>query len=238
MTNTKKKSLKKVVIIILIVLLLLGIISLIYLSTGHYQAQDRAIYILDNADNLQITENLFILSPEEESDTAIIFYPGAKVEASAYLPLLEKITKQIGVVSILVEMPFNMAIFDTNAATKIIENMVEIENFYIAGHSLGSSMASTYAQENSEFISGLIVMGGFVYGDYPPENSLTIYGTFNSEIENHIDYSENIVVIEGGNHAQFGDYGKQDGDPDATITAEEQENITVQAIKEFIASVE
>lgn len=30
------------------------------------------------------------------------------------------------------------------------------------------------------------------------------------------------VVIEGGNHAQFGSYGKQAGDNDASISAEEQ----------------
>jgi hypothetical protein len=45
---------------------------------------------------------------------------------------------------------------------------------------------------------------------------------------------ENIVVIEGGNHAQFGNYGKQKGDPDATISREEQQDKAVEAIKEFL----
>ena len=81
----------------------------------------------------------------------------------------------------------------------------------------------------------MILLGAYVYGDYPPEKSLTIYGTFNTSVADAINYSDNIVVIEGGNHAQFGNYGKQTGDPDATISSEEQQNIAVIAIDEFIA---
>jgi len=66
---------------------------------------------------------------------------------------------------------------------------------------------------------------------------LTVYGTFNSNLEKDIHYKENIVVIQGGNHAQFGNYGKQKGDPDATITAEEQQNITVKAVADFLGRV-
>ncbi|MDW7658981.1 MAG: alpha/beta hydrolase [Bacillota bacterium] len=42
-----------------------------------------------------------------------------------------------------------------------------------------------------------------------------------------------LVLIAGGNHAQFGNYGKQRGDPDASISSEEQQNIAVEAIKNF-----
>lgn len=83
-------------------------------------------------------------------------------------------------------------------------------------------------------VKGLILMGAYIYGDYPDQNALTVYGTFNTSVAEKINYIENIVVIEGGNHAQFGNYGKQKGDPDATISSEEQQNITVKAIKEFL----
>jgi len=83
----------------------------------------------------------------------------------------------------------------------------------------------------------LILLGAYLYGDYPAEKTLTVYGTFNTSVAGKIDYTENIVVIEGGNHAQFGNYGKQKGDPDATISAAEQQNITVAAIKDFLAEI-
>ena len=41
-------------------------------------------------------------------------------------------------------------------------------------------------------------------------------------------------VILGGNYAQFGSYGKQSGDNDASISAENQWNETVEAIESFI----
>lgn len=41
------------------------------------------------------------------------------------------------------------------------------------------------------------------------------------------------LVIEGGNHAQFGNYGIQSGDGEATISADEQQRQTV----DFIAAV-
>ncbi len=230
----KKSKLKIAIIVTVSIITLLIIAACIYLFAGEYKAGQRAREILNNADNLQVDDNLYILSPYQQTDTAFIFYPGAKVEATAYLPLLQKITNELGIMSILVEMPLNYAIFDPDAADDIISELTYIEHFYVGGHSLGSSMASTFAQENGDRVAGLIVLGGYVYGDYPPEKSLTIYGTLNSELERFIDYDENIVVIEGGNHAQFGDYGAQTGDPPATITAEEQEDITLAAIKEFI----
>jgi len=38
------------------------------------------------------------------------------------------------------------------------------------------------------------------------------------------------MTIEGGNHAQFGSYGPQPGDNEATISAQEQLDQTVEAI--------
>ena len=53
---------------------------------------------------------MIILRPEKSSGSALIFYPGAKVEYTAYLPILEKL-RQNGIASVLMKMPFNMAIF-------------------------------------------------------------------------------------------------------------------------------
>ncbi len=100
---------------------------------------------------------------------------------------------------------------------------------------MGGAMASDYASKHQEKVEGLILMGAYIYGNYPAENTLTVYGTFNTSVAEKIDYTDNSVVIEGGNHAQFGNYGKQKGDPDATISTEEQQDITVEAIMEFLA---
>ena len=235
--KTQQKSVhKKLIRILAAVLLLLAILAgaFFWYVSDYYRAEDVALEVLAQNDGIVTQDNLTILSPSYQSDTAIIFYPGAKVEAEAYLPLLDQI-RQIGITCILVDMPFHMAIFDSDAAEDVMTQFPEIEHWYLAGHSMGGAMASKFAAEHPDEVDGLILMGAYIYGDYPDEDTLTIYGSLNQSVEDHIDYTENIVEIEGGNHAQFGNYGLQKGDPLAEISAEEQQKQTVEAIEAFLA---
>lgn len=77
-------------------------------------------------------------------------------------------------------------------------------------------------------------MGAYIYGDFPDERALTIYSSLNQSVEDNIDYTENIVEIQGGNHAQFGNYGPQKGALPATISPQEQQAQTVAAIQAFL----
>ncbi len=225
-----------------LIITLITLISLVFFLTSifflyvedYYRADDVAIAAMQNEVNINIKDKLIILSPTTPSDTALIFYPGAKVEYFAYLPILKKIKEESGITCILLEMPFNMAIFDSNAAQGVIEQFPDIQNWYIGGHSMGGAMASNYASKNPDKVKGLILLGAYIYGDYPVENTLTVYGSFNSSVREKINYTENILVIEGGNHAQFGNYGKQKGDHDASISREEQQDIAVEAINDFL----
>lgn len=218
------------------VLLLLVILSgaFFWYVSDYYRAEDVALEVMARDNGITVQDDLTILSPTYPTDTAIIFYPGAKVEAEAYLPLLDQI-RQTGVACILVHMPFHMAIFDANAAEEVIAQFPEFQHWYIAGHSMGGAMASKFAADHPDQVDGLILMGAYIYGDYPDEKTLTIYGSLNQSVEDHIDYTENIVEIEGGNHAQFGNYGPQKGDPTAEISAQEQQAQTVAAIEAFLA---
>ena len=219
--------------VVLLVLAILAGVFFCYVS-DYYRAEDVALAVLDQGSGITVQDNLTILSPAAPTDTAMIFYPGAKVEAEAYLPLLDQI-RQTGITCILVHMPFHMAIFDANAAEDVIDQFPAFQHWYIAGHSMGGAMASQFASDHPDQIDGLILMGAYLYGDYPAEKTLTIYGSLNQSVEDQIDYTENIVEIEGGNHAQFGNYGPQKGDLPAAISAEEQQKQTVAAIEAFLA---
>ena len=228
----RKKQLIAVGSVLLLLVILAG--AFFWYVSDYYRAEDVALDVMAQNSGITVQDNLTILSPTYPTDTALIFYPGAKVEAEAYLPLLDQI-RQTGVACILVHMPFHMAIFDADAAQKVIAQFPEYQHWYIAGHSMGGAMASKFAADHPDQVDGLILLGAYIYGDYPDEDTLTIYGSLNQSVEDNIDYKENIVEIEGGNHAQFGNYGPQKGDLPAAISAEEQQKQTVEAIEAFLA---
>ncbi len=219
---------------ILLAILVLIAGGFFWYVSDYYRAEDVALEVLSAGDNIEVRDDLTVLSPSYPTDTAVIFYPGAKVEAIAYLPLLDQL-RQTGLTCVLVEMPFHLAIFDANAAEDVMEAFPDIQHWYMAGHSMGGAMASQFASERPDEVDGLILLGAYLYGDYSPEDTLTVYGSLNQSVEDKINYTENVVEIQGGNHAQFGNYGPQKGDLPAEITAEEQQAQTVAAITDFIA---
>ena len=104
-----------------IVLLVLAVLTgaFFWYVSDYYPADEIALEVLAQDSTIEVQDDLTILSPSYPTDTAVIFYPGAKVEAEAYLPLLEQI-RQTGVTCILVHMPVRRAIFDANAAEDVM----------------------------------------------------------------------------------------------------------------------
>lgn len=220
---------------------LLGVLLVLAAATGwylsdYYRAEEVATEVLAQGTGITTQDNLTVLTPTMPGDTALIFYPGAKVEAAAYLPLLDSIRQRTGLTCVLVEMPFHLAILDADAAQTVMEAFPQYHHWYLAGHSMGGAMASQFAADHPDAVDGLILLGAYLYGDYPPADTLTVYGSLNQSVEDKLDYTENVVEIEGGNHAQFGNYGPQKGDAPAAISAEAQQDQTMDAIEAFLAS--
>jgi hypothetical protein len=224
---------KITLIFILSLVIILSAVFLIYVS-DYYHADNVAVTAMENDNTITKDGSLTILSPSTPSDTGLIFYPGGKVEDIAYIEMLEKL-RQKGITCVLVKMPFNLAVFDGNAANKVYGKLPQIKNWYIGGHSLGGAMASKYASKHQDNLKGLILLGSYIYGDISPADALTVYGSLDGVLDkSKVDYTENVVVINGGNHAQFGNYGLQKGDGTATISSEQQQNEAAGKILEFV----
>ena len=179
------------------------------------------------------------------TESAIVFYPGGKVDTKAYAPLMYKLAEG-GKDCFLVDMPLHMAFLDIGAADYYIDNY-EYENWYLMGHSLGGAVIPAYLYGTDNRVDGIILLAAystFKIKRYVPV--ITIYGTndgvmntkrFNDCISNW-SYKTQEVVIRGGNHSQFGYYGLQKGDNKASISREEQQEITVEAIIEWTDNLE
>ncbi|MFI3251013.1 MAG: alpha/beta hydrolase, partial [Eubacteriales bacterium] len=166
--NKWKGHLKKCLLISGVFLLVSGIGFAFYVS-DYYRSDPVAIETLEQ-ENVEVLGDFTVILPEKPGNSAVIFYPGGKVEHSAYLPLLEEIS-QHGITCILAKMPFNLAVFDIYKADGILGTMPEIEYWFLAGHSLGGIMASVAAEHNT-LVHGLILLGSYLYSDFPVEKTL------------------------------------------------------------------
>jgi hypothetical protein len=193
---------------------------------------------MDSVSAELLDDDTLVFKPEDATK-GFVFYPGGKVEYTAYQPLMAACAQQ-GIFCILVEMPFNLAVLDINAADGIQEQHLEIEKWYIGGHSLGGSMAASYLADHIDDYDGLILLGSYSTADLS-ETGLDVLSVYGSEdkVMNCVKYDENKsnlpsdfieVVIDGGCHAYFGMYGAQEGDGKPTISNEEQIFLTAEHI--------
>ena len=180
-----------------------------------------------------------------EPFVGFIFYPGGNVDPRAYAPLARKIAAE-GYLVIIPQMPFDLAVFAPNKAAQVISSYPEIETWAIGGHSLGGVMAAAYAADHPDQITGLVL-----WASYPADSNdlstfglsvLSVYATLDGvasleEVESsrtRLPADTRWVAIDGGNHAQFGDYGDQTGDNPAEISTAEQHAIIVRETVEFL----
>lgn len=237
------RSKRKLIIILLSIITALTIIigaCSIYLCT-YYHADKEAIAAFSTSDNISVTtlKNGNIVFTPKNATKGFIFYPGGKVDHNAYQPLMAALARE-GILCVLVEMPFRLAVFDINAAEGIQAQYPDIKNWYIGGHSLGGSMAASYLAKHKNEYEGLILLGSYTTTDLSSNNLnvLSIYGS-EDRILNKEKYEQNKtnlpnnfteIIIDGGNHAQFGMYGTQNGDGTPNISNKEQINLTVSHI--------
>lgn len=227
----KNKKARKILIIVSSIVLGLALIfgaCAVYLG-GYYHADEKAIAAFSpiSSREVEIIEEDNLVFKPKNAKIGFIFYPGGKVEHTAYVPLMKELASR-GVLCVLVKMPFHLAVFDVNAADGIQAQNPEIESWYIGGHSLGGAMAASYLETHAEEYDGLVLLGAYSTADLSQTalKTLCVYGS-EDKVMNREKYEVNKsnlpadfleVVIQGGCHAYFGMYGTQEGDGEPTIS--------------------
>jgi len=231
--------------------LLVAIVGIAYyLFTGNYKATDEAMsYINVAADsNVSVTKDAqtgyYVFENKTATTAGLVFYPGGKVAYEAYAPVLYKLADKYGIKCVLVKMPLNLAVFNTNAAEKAKGLLGGIDHCYIAGHSLGGAMASSYVSKNPGQFERLILLGAYSTADLKQADVkvLLMYGSLDGVMNRakYVTSKENLPegykeqTIQGGNHAYFGGYGEQKDDGTATITPDAQWEKTANNICSWI----
>ena len=242
-----KRHIKKVAIGILAAFAVCYGVLCIY-SADYYHADQNALDALQSNNTVTvITDDDMVLFRPENAKAGFIFYPGGKVEYTAYAPLMQKLA-QNNIACVITKMPFNLAVMDVTAADKAVELLGDIDNLYIGGHSLGGSMAASYIDKAKYDLDGLVMVAAYSTADLTDNDiNVLLVSASNDGVINHekeTKYMDNLPAsswgyhITGGNHAQFGSYGPQKGDGIATVSAQEQLELAADAIISFIIQEE
>lgn len=245
--------------IIRIVWITFGVLfSLWMVNSFRAQGFDRAILESDQTVTIEKTDHYIHFQPNgDQQPTGFIFLPGGMVAPEAYAPMSRAISEK-GFNVFILKLPFGSAPLDSQEADvmqqalKIIDANRSIQYWTVGGHSRGAAIASRFSTLHAESFDGLILIGT----SHPKEEAFDlshtnlpvtkVYATDDGlasldEVEANAQYlpdDTTWILIEGGNHSQFGYYGSQLGDNAATISRERQQELTVEAILSALKSVQ
>lgn len=228
-----------------------GILFILWMANS-FRARGFDKSILESDSKLTVAETSRFISfrPNASSQpVGLIFFPGGMVQPEAYAPMLRTIAEQ-GYSIFIVKLPFGSAPLKSqeadviNQALEIISANELIQHWFVGGHSRGAAIASRFAYAHGASFDGLILIGT----SHPKEQAFDlssttltvtkIYATNDGlaspdEVKDNALYlpaNTTWVLIEGGNHSQFGYFGKLLFDNPATISREQQQELTIDAI--------
>lgn len=232
--------------------------SLWMVNSFRAQGFDRAILESDQTVTVEKTDRYIHFQPNEnQQPTGFIFLPGGMVAPEAYAPMSRAMSEH-GFNVFILKLPFGSAPLDSQEADvmqqalKIIDANTSLQYWTVGGHSRGAAIASRFASLHGESFDGLILIGT----SHPKEEAFDlsntdlsvtkIYATNDGlasldEVEANAQYlpdDTTWILIKGGNHSQFGYYGSQLGDNEATTSRERQQELTVDAILAALSFVQ
>jgi len=157
--------------------------------------------------------------PTEPWPEALIFFPGARVDARAYAAMLRPIA-ETGILVIVIKEPLGVALFAGSQAGQAIARHPEVKVWVVGGHSLGGVEAARVASSDAR-ISGLVLWAATTDRQLPDRlSALSVSGSDDGLLtpddvtkgQSLLPTGTDMVQVDGANHACFGDYGAQRGD--------------------------
>ena len=235
--------------IVIGVMILVGLVAVgVRIATRPAEPMPQALAAMQSVPQVDVSNSTWLVFKPHvtEPTTGLIFYPGGLVDPRAYAPMAHDISAQ-GYLVVIVPMPLNLAFFDANRATDVIASYPSIKRWAIGGHSLGGVAAALFVKSHPAATRGIVFWASY------PAASMVDYEGMVVSISGSSDglstpakinasrallpATTKFVVIDGGNHGQFGWYGLQSGDGVATISRETQQEQIVNATLGFLGQL-
>ena len=211
------------------------------------QPLPEAVAALESDDMITVTREPWLtFSPNETVPiTGFIFYPGGRISHLGYSDLMRSISEN-GYLVVVPKMPLNIAFTAPNIADDIIAAHPEIKHWVIGGHSVGGTFAAQYTFKHPENIDGMAI-----WSSYPADSNdistfdipvVLMYGSREVGVTDErvgvrkhlLPADTSYIVIEGGDHHQFGSYALTNEEDLATVSREVQHEQILAAMLDLL----
>ncbi|MEA9984358.1 alpha/beta hydrolase [Subtercola sp. RTI3] len=202
---------------------------------------DAAVTVTEDATEIVLTPTGTVRA------TGVFFQPGATVDARAYAAVLRPLA-EAGHLVVIPKQPLGIAFLSAAAFGGARSAHASVTQWVVGGHSLGGTVAAIDAGSFAG-ASTWKVVGLLLYASYPATDMsglgarvLSVSGSNDGlATPAKIDASKpslpadtQYVVIAGGVHAFFGDYGPQAGDGVAGVSHDDARTQIEQASVTFV----
>ena len=221
MRQTSRRILKRWALAFLIIILVAGA-AFGWYASDYYHADETALAVASDPDGASDGVTVSVLEGGEvaflpsHATRGLIFYPGGKVDPLAYAPLLTQVARG-GIACVVVRFPANLAFLDIDAAARVPQELPDISEWSICGHSLGGVAAADYSSRHKGSLSAVIFLASYPARDLTSfeGKTLSVVGSADGVL-NRKAYEEARALlppqaeeleIKGANHAGFGNYG-------------------------------
>ncbi len=254
MRRRLSRAAKTTIVISALLLVLVGIAAgaAYWWASTPLGPSERALSALEGSERVDVRsapEGIAFVPKRDASKVGVLIYPGGRVDARSYAPLALSVAEE-GYTVVLVPMRLNLAVLSPERGIAAMAAHPGVERWVIAGHSLGGTVACSFAANHPEQVSGLVLLAAYPSARTSLANldmpAVSMVGSEDAIVDQHeigsslsrLPVGTQLVPVTGGNHAQFGSYGEQQGDGAATITPAEQEGEAANAILHVASRVE
>ncbi|WP_308816691.1 alpha/beta hydrolase [Pseudonocardia alni] len=211
-----------------------------------YAADETALAATTPSDRVAVvhTATTWELRPTVPSGRGLVFVPGALVDPRAYLALLRPLAEQ-GVRVIVTAPPLGLALTDPGAVGRAVGSAPEVRTWAVGGHSLGGVAAARALDVAG--VRGLVLWASYPAADVSgaPVAALSVSGSRDAlatpdaiaESWAQLPAGTRFVVVDGGVHAYFGDYGPQTGDGEPGVDRATAQRQIVAATTDVVTSL-
>jgi hypothetical protein len=209
-------------------------------------AAPNALAALSGTGTVRVQEHptYLTVAPTTAATTGLVLYPGALVEPRAYLPLATRLAEQ-GYLVEIVKLPYGIAFAAPNAPTAARARHPEIEHWAVGGHSLGGTVAASFAAAHTDWVDGLLLWASYPVSSIADSGlAVASVSAGNDGLATPADIDASrpdlpadavFTEVPGAVHAYFGDYGPQSGDGVATVPRDQAQDEIMAASAALLA---